>query len=593
MKALHLAALALPTMLALAAGPDAAAQPRPDALLVVDRHREAIIERTLASWPAATAERREALRATLWSLRADELLSASLLPDDSTLAAIVAQRAPVSAARARAKALGDPQRDLVYTPVTPCRIADTRVAGGALAANQTRTLLGYHASSFAAQGGTASSCGLAEGVSALAVNVVAVNPAINGYLKLWAASTPVEPTVSTLNYEPPTIAIATGAIVPVDRSDSNKFNVRSPAVVHVVVDVVGYFSAPLADGPGLRISADATFATVNSIDGSAMNHADAGVRGATVAGGGTDESGTFANRVNDHYGTVGGGVDNQAGDAPGLADDNPYATVAGGISNTAGGLASFIGGGNANYALGWWASVVGGIQNQALGSHSAVSGGSGNVAFGDASIVLGGSGNEANGDFSTAGGSGAIASQSGMFVWADPRVHDFDPAVGRPVGTGQNTFNVRATGTGGVWLVTGIDDITGAVTWGCYTYNGAGWSCTSDRAAKRNLDPVDGQAVLETLAAMPIYRWQPRQGPHAETLHMGPTAQDFHAAFGLGGDARAIGSQDIDGVALAAIQGLNAKLEARLAEQAREIEAMKAELAKARHVPRGTSTRRR
>jgi hypothetical protein len=48
-------------------------------------------------------------------------------------------------------------------------------------------------------------------------------------------------------------------------------------------------------------------------------------------------------------------------------------------------------------------------------------------------------------------------------------------------------------------------------------------------------------------------------------------AQDFMAAFGLGDDDRLIGMQDADGVALAAIQGLNAKL----AEQAREIAALK------------------
>ena len=48
-------------------------------------------------------------------------------------------------------------------------------------------------------------------------------------------------------------------------------------------------------------------------------------------------------------------------------------------------------------------------------------------------------------------------------------------------------------------------------------------------------------------------------------------AEDFKAAFGLGGDERYIGTVDSDGVALAAIQGLNAKLEARVAEQASEL----------------------
>ena len=63
--------------------------------------------------------------------------------------------------------------------------------------------------------------------------------------------------------------------------------------------------------------------------------------------------------------------------------------------------------------------------------------------------------------------------------------------------------------------------------------------------------------------------WSYRASP--EVRHVGPTAQDFRAAFGLGNDDKSIATVDADGVALAAIQGLNAKLEAKIAEQAREI----------------------
>jgi trimeric autotransporter adhesin len=45
-------------------------------------------------------------------------------------------------------------------------------------------------------------------------------------------------------------------------------------------------------------------------------------------------------------------------------------------------------------------------------------------------------------------------------------------------------------------------------------------------------------------------------------------AQDFHAAFGVGPDERHITTVDADGVALAAIQGLNRKLEASRRENA-------------------------
>jgi len=69
---------------------------------------------------------------------------------------------------------------------------------------------------------------------------------------------------------------------------------------------------------------------------------------------------------------------------------------------------------------------------------------------------------------------------------------------------------------------------------------------------------------------MPLYAWSPK-GTNAHVRHYGPMAQDFMAAFGLGDDDKMIGMQDADGVALAAIQGLNAKLESRAAEQSRRI----------------------
>jgi hypothetical protein len=47
---------------------------------------------------------------------------------------------------------------------------------------------------------------------------------------------------------------------------------------------------------------------------------------------------------------------------------------------------------------------------------------------------------------------------------------------------------------------------------------------------------------------------------------LGPVAQAFHAVFDLGADNRYIATVDADGVALAAIQELNQKLEQKPAE---------------------------
>jgi Skp family chaperone for outer membrane proteins len=60
---------------------------------------------------------------------------------------------------------------------------------------------------------------------------------------------------------------------------------------------------------------------------------------------------------------------------------------------------------------------------------------------------------------------------------------------------------------------------------------------------------------------------------------LGPTAQDFAAAFGLAAADKTIASGNLDGVALAAIKGLNAKLEAKLAARDADLEALSAEVA--------------
>ena len=62
------------------------------------------------------------------------------------------------------------------------------------------------------------------------------------------------------------------------------------------------------------------------------------------------------------------------------------------------------------------------------------------------------------------------------------------------------------------------------------------------------------------MAELPLYFWNAK-GADPNVRHLGPTAQDFMAAFALGNSDMMIGMQDADGVALAAIQGLNLRLE--------------------------------
>ena len=90
----------------------------------------------------------------------------------------------------------------------------------------------------------------------------------------------------------------------------------------------------------------------------------------------------------------------------------------------------------------------------------------------------------------------------------------------------------------------------------------------SDRNVKENFKPVDPRAVLEKLTRLPVTEWNLLSQP-SRIRHIGPMAQDFKAAFGVGEDDRHISTTDADGVAFAAIQGLHEVVkekDARIAE---------------------------
>jgi hypothetical protein len=66
------------------------------------------------------------------------------------------------------------------------------------------------------------------------------------------------------------------------------------------------------------------------------------------------------------------------------------------------------------------------------------------------------------------------------------------------------------------------------------------------------------------VASLPVTEWNYKTD-QAGVQHIGPMAQDFQAAFGLDGkDDKHISVVDEGGVALAAIQGLNQKLQDEL-----------------------------
>ena len=106
----------------------------------------------------------------------------------------------------------------------------------------------------------------------------------------------------------------------------------------------------------------------------------------------------------------------------------------------------------------------------------------------------------------------------------------------------------------------------------------------SSSALKTAVDPVDPEAVLTGLESLSIATWEFRAGD--DTTHMGPMAEDFHDAFGLGRSTESIATVDADGVAFAAIQGLATRLgretdrlRESLAQRDARLEDQKAEMA--------------
>jgi trimeric autotransporter adhesin len=349
--------------------------------------------------------------------------------------------------------------------------------------------------------------------------------------------------------------------------------------------------------------------------GGELNRIDALSSGSIIAGGGGMSFRGFLqpNEMSAQDSFIGSGSGNIvapiSGPFPQLAPVNNAALV-GGLENVVRGNGAFIGAGFFGTASGATSVVAGGFENSASGSRSAVLGGEANVASGTSaavpgglfntaagafSVVPGGANSTAGGDFSFAAGRRAkvrtlqqtgddpscsndrSCGDEGSFVWADAQNADLSSS-------GPNQFIARAAG--GFWLgsnstpsfVAGrlINTSTGA-----HLTTGGTWTNGSSRALKEGFLPVDAAAVLAGVLDLPLLRWRYRDSPQ-EGEHLGPMAEDFAARFGLGAGSEAISTVDADGVALAAIQGLNAKLEAEnaaLRERLDRLESLLQELA--------------
>jgi trimeric autotransporter adhesin len=266
------------------------------------------------------------------------------------------------------------------------------------------------------------------------------------------------------------------------------------------------------------------------------------------------------NGITANYAFIGSGNENTVsgngsfigagGTISGVTPENlisgPDSFIGAGDQNTIKATEAFIGSGGINTinAAASYATILGGNRNSVSGEYASILGGFGNAANGSYAIVAGGDGDSAAGTLSFAAGYHADAAHNGSFVWSD-----FVSGSSALKDTAPNQFVVRASG--GIYVSSNE-----AVTAGVALTPGSGtWASLSDRNAKTDVVPLDDASILAKVAALPIDAW--RYKSESGVRHLGPMAQDFYAAFGVGVDDRHITSIDEDGVALASIKALH------------------------------------
>jgi hypothetical protein len=209
-------------------------------------------------------------------------------------------------------------------------------------------------------------------------------------------------------------------------------------------------------------------------------------------------------------------------------------------------------------------SIAGGLASITIGP---------SIANGNFGVAIGLQ-NSASGQFSVAIGKNArTANRQGAIVLGDACASFSSDSV---YPTANNQFVAR--GCGGIRFYTSQNLSAGVEV----AAGGGSWSSISDRARKENFSPLDGEDVLYRLRSVPVMSWN-YLTQERSIRHAGPTAQDFHAAFGLGESELLINSVDIDGINMAAAKALDERTvrqQARIAELQARVETLEARLAR-------------
>jgi hypothetical protein len=371
----------------------------------------------------------------------------------------------------------------------------------------------------------------------------------------------------------------------------NYTNIFTGTAHNVIAGYSGNFVAPSVVGAtiagGGRLDASYSDSETNepypTLFNQVLNHFGSvgGGAGNTANGYFTTVGGGEANSAIGHWATLGGGAYNVIHDPEvDLAALNFVSTIAGGSENRIiDAVGGTIGGGSFNTItndtpidptnIPYPATIAGGYDNTASNAPGGViGGGMQNTVGAEAATVPGGRNNQASGVGSFAAGVNAKALDDHSFVWGGSTNVE-------TVSSGPSSFVVRSTNVSR-FLTTEATGETNDPYVGVTLTNGAtSWSSLSDSNSKTAVTPIDHRETLRKVAALPVTAWNYKHDPNRR--YIGPMAQDFHEAFGLGSDDKHISTLDTDGVTLSAIKGLVEELheqDTALAERDARLEAL-------------------
>jgi hypothetical protein len=251
------AALGASIALAPAAASAAEVGIAPNPWLAVDRNRAGVVAEIVSRWTDVTKSARTGvlteaqLRDALGRLRADQLFSASLAGDYTALLSILVESGAAvdstTSAKPQQKVAGSGP-ELVYTPITPCRIVDTRFGtGGSFAAGATQSFKATNpGGNFSSQGGSTTNCGIPVKAKSVTVNFTVFNTGAGpAFIAAWPFNQP-NPGTATLNWTAAGAQVANGAILPLcaGAGCTSDFNVFASSSTDLVADIVGYFTQP-------------------------------------------------------------------------------------------------------------------------------------------------------------------------------------------------------------------------------------------------------------------------------------------------------------------------------------------------------------